>query len=111
MPSWTLVDKYLKPPFPKGPKIERILKIALWDWEMFIKRECEHFKQAAHQTPIIGGEFWRSRLKFSSEIEKFKRDWISSIFGPLAFGKPPETFPMQKQPNMYPNVAGHREEL
>ena len=35
------------------------------------------------------GEFWRSRLKFSSEIEVFKRDWklqarlIFSIFVPL----------------------------
>ena len=48
--------------------------------------EIENFKRAAHQTPIFCGEFWRSRLKISSEIENFKRDWIFSIFGPLGEG-------------------------
>ena len=37
--------------------------------------EIEKFKRAAHQTPIFCGEFWRSGLKFSSGIEIFKRDW------------------------------------
>ena len=37
--------------------------------------EIEIFKRATHQPPIFCGEFWRSRLKFSSEIEIFKRDW------------------------------------
>ena len=37
--------------------------------------EIEHFKRAAHQTPIFCGEFWRSGLNISSEIEIFKRDW------------------------------------
>ena len=40
-----------------------------------ISSEIENFKRAAHQTPIFCGEFWRSGLKFSSEIEIFKRDW------------------------------------
>ena len=37
--------------------------------------ELEIFKRATHQTPIFCGEFWRSGLKISSEIENFKRDW------------------------------------
>ena len=37
--------------------------------------EIENFKRAAHQTPIFCGEFWRSGLKISSEIEIFKREW------------------------------------
>ena len=36
--------------------------------------ELEIFKRATHQTPIFCGEFWRSGLKISSEIEIFKRD-------------------------------------
>ena len=47
--------------------------------------ELENFKRATHQTPIFRGEFWRSGLKISSEIEIFKRDWIFSRFGPLGF--------------------------
>ena len=34
--------------------------------------ELEIFKRATHQTPIFSGEFWRSGLKISSEIEKIK---------------------------------------
>ena len=37
--------------------------------------ELEIFKRATRQTPIFCGEFWRSGLKISSEIEIFKRDW------------------------------------
>ena len=34
------------------------------------------FKRATHQTPMFFcGEFWRSGLKISNEIEIFKRDW------------------------------------
>ena len=33
------------------------------------------------------GEFQRSSLKFSSEIEKFKRDLFFAIFGPLGYPK------------------------
>ena len=42
---------------------------------MTFSSEIENFKRATHQTPIfvVGGEFSRSRLKFSSEIEVFKR--------------------------------------
>ena len=36
--------------------------------------EIEHFKRAAHQTPFFCGEFRRSGLEISSEIEIFKRD-------------------------------------
>ena len=36
--------------------------------------EIEHFKRATHQTPYFCGEFWRSRFKISSEIKFFKRD-------------------------------------
>ena len=34
-----------------------------------ISSQIEIFKRATHQPPIFCGEFWRSRLKFSSEIE------------------------------------------
>ena len=37
--------------------------------------EIEKFKRSTHQTPVFCGKFWRSRLKFSIEIEIFKRDW------------------------------------
>ena len=36
--------------------------------------EIDNFKRATHQTPTFCGEFWRSGLKTSSEIEIFKRD-------------------------------------
>ena len=36
--------------------------------------ELEIFKRATHQTPIFCGEFWRSGLKLSSDLEIFKRD-------------------------------------
>ena len=51
--------------------------------------EIENFKRATKQTPFfVGnseGQDWKfqSRLKFSSEIEIFNRDWFFSIFGPL----------------------------
>ena len=37
--------------------------------------ELEIFKRATHQTPIFCGEFWRSGLKISSDLEIFKRSW------------------------------------
>ena len=37
--------------------------------------ELDIFKRATHQTPIFCGEFWRSGLKISSELEIFKRSW------------------------------------
>ena len=39
--------------------------------------KIDNFKRATHQTPFFGGggEFWRSRLKLSSEIQFLKRDW------------------------------------
>ena len=39
-----------------------------------ISSQIENFKRATHQTPIVSGKFRRSGLKFSSEIEIFKRD-------------------------------------
>ena len=45
--------------------------------------ELEIFKRATHEDPIFCGEFGRSGLKISSEIENFKRSWIFSRFGPL----------------------------
>ena len=36
--------------------------------------ELEIFKRATHQTPIFCGEFWRLGLKISSDLEIFKRD-------------------------------------
>ena len=48
--------------------------------------------------PIFCGEFWRSRLKFSSDIEisseidNFKRDCFFPRFGPLGFGNPRNSF-------------------
>ena len=36
--------------------------------------EIENFKRATHQGPIFCGKLWRSRLKISIEIENFKRD-------------------------------------
>ena len=57
-------------------------KIALRDWKfqarlkrMTFSSEIENFKRATHQTPYFCGEFSRSRLNMSSEIEVFKRDW------------------------------------
>ena len=56
---------------PKGPKIEKIqdcppgLKFSI---------EIENFNLDPQQTPIFCGEFWRSGLTFSIEIEIFKRD-------------------------------------
>ena len=45
--------------------------------------EIENFKRAAQHTPIFCGEIRRSRLNISSVIENFKRDFIFPIFGPL----------------------------
>ena len=39
--------------------------------------ELEIFKRATQQTPIFCGEFWRSGLKISSDLDFFSR------FGPL----------------------------
>ena len=66
-------------------RAQRLKKINL-DWTLraqILKKikilkfssELEIFKRATHQTPIFCGEFWRSGLKISSEIEIFKRDW------------------------------------
>ena len=61
---------------PKGPKIEKIqdrqISISTPSKPLFFVGNSE-------------GEDWnfQSRLKFSSEIEIFNRDWIFSIFGPL----------------------------
>ena len=52
---------------PKGPNLEKFQ-----DLEIF--QELEMFKRATHQTLFFCGEFWRSGLKISSEIEIFKRD-------------------------------------
>ena len=68
---------------PKGPKIEKIQDRPLG---LKFSSKIENFKQATHQSPIFAREFWRSGLQFSIEIEKFKRDWIFSIFGPLGVG-------------------------
>ena len=73
---------------PKGPNLEKFQ-------DLKFSSEIENFKRATHQTPIFCGEFWRSGLKFSSEIEKFQaRLKISSEieffsrFGPLgSFGQ------------------------
>ena len=54
-------------PSPKGPKIEKFqdLEIFKRDWKF----------QASHPpNPYFCGEFRRSSLKFSIEIENFKRD-------------------------------------
>ena len=40
---------------------------------MTFSSEIENCKRANHQTPIFMGDFSRSRLKISSEIEVFKR--------------------------------------
>ena len=49
------------------------LKISLRDWNF--SSGMGNFKRATHQGLIFYcGEFWRSRLKFSSEIEVFNRD-------------------------------------
>ena len=75
---------------PKGPKIEKIqdrppgLKVS---------SKIENFKRATHQTPIFVGNSegrdwtFQARLKFLNEIEKFKRDWFFSIFGPLGLSR------------------------
>ena len=52
-------------------RAQRLKKIKI----LKFSSENENFKRAAHQTPIFCGVFWRSGLKFSSEIEIFKRDW------------------------------------
>ena len=38
-------------------------------------RENEIFERATHRSPIFCGEIETSRLKFSSEIKNFDRDW------------------------------------
>ena len=55
---------------PKGPKIEKFQDLRPG---LKFSSEIENFKRATHQTPIFCGEFWRSRLKMSSEIEFFER--------------------------------------
>ena len=57
--------------------------------------EIDNFRQATLQGPIFCGEFWGSRLKISSEIEVFTRDWTLqawflcfSRFVPLGFPSP-----------------------
>ena len=57
---------------PKGPKIEKILD-CLRDWTFQSRLKVSITDN--HQTPIYCGEFWRSGLKISIEIENFKRDW------------------------------------
>ena len=53
-----------------------------------LSSEIENFRQATHQTPIFVGNSegrdwnFQSRLKFTSEIKNFNRDWNYSIFGP-----------------------------
>ena len=66
---------------PKGPKIEKIQ-----DLEIF-KRHW-NFQVCHPPNPYFCGEFWRSGLKISSEIENFKRDWFFSRFGPLGNSRP-----------------------
>ena len=69
-------------PNPKGPKIEKIqdLEIFKRDWKFQARRPPD---------PIFVGNSedrdWKfqSRLKISSGIENFNRDWFFSIFGPL----------------------------
>ena len=46
--------------------------------------ELEIFKRATRQTPIFCGEFWRSGLKISSEIEIFKFTCYATLFPPHA---------------------------
>ena len=70
-----LKPPFVTPPFaaaqsraakhPKGPNLEKfkILKFS---------GELEIFKRATHQSPIFCGEFWRSGLKISSDLEFFQ---------------------------------------
>ena len=57
--------------FSKGSlRAQRLKKFKI----LKFSSEIENFKRATHQTPIFCGEFRRSRLKISIEIEIFKRD-------------------------------------
>ena len=64
--------------YPKGPNLEKIQ-------DLEFSSELDIFKRATHQTPIFCGEFWRSGLKisseieFSSEIEKFFKIWALRV--------------------------------
>ena len=73
-------------PIPEGPTIKKIRDFER-DWKF--SSENEIFERATHSGPIFCGEFETSRLKFSSEIKNFdrdwlnfERDWIFSIVGP-----------------------------
>ena len=52
-------------------KAQRLKKIKI----LQSSSEIENIKRPTHQTLVFCGEFWRSGLKISSEIEIFKRDW------------------------------------
>ena len=65
---------------PKGPKIE---KIKTSPPGLKLSSGNEIFKRAAHRCFVENSQgrdwnFWL-RLKFSNEIENFKRDWSSSL--------------------------------
>ena len=58
----------------KTSGFEHEFEIFKRDWnESHFQARLNTFKRAIHQTPMFWGEFSRSRLKFSSEIENFKR--------------------------------------
>ena len=77
------------PTIPLGPQRLKNIKISLWDWNF--PARMTNF-QASHppKASFVDGEFWRSRLKISSEIEVFKPELkissemrFFSRFGPL----------------------------
>ena len=75
----------------KGPEDWKNVKIALQDW--ILNLDWKISSEPPAQTPISYGELRRSGLKFSIEIELFKRDWKNSseieffsILGPLGIG-------------------------
>ena len=67
-PSWVLLIDII----PRGPKDQKNSR-----FRSGLKISCENeiFERATHCGPIFGGEIETSRLKFSSEIKNFDRDW------------------------------------
>ena len=68
---------------PKGPKIAKIQDLEIFKARLKISRE-----PPTKPYLFVGsseGQDWKfqARLKISSRIENFNRDWIFSIFGPL----------------------------
>ena len=67
-----IFPEFFEPLIPRGPKDQ---KNSRFRSRLKISIENEIFERATHRGPIFCGEIETSRLKFSSEIKNFDRDW------------------------------------